>query len=140
LTDRFHSPTRGERGWPVQAMLISARPQTDTFIQEDSQTAFRSIACSPRFSLRTAGAVSFLAACVISGSVLVAGMASADPKSTVSGDGQVRDGNYVQAPENVSPSGQTGCRFWQKSHAGRNDQAQQNFHQGFNNLVVGCGG
>ncbi|HKP42122.1 hypothetical protein [Mycobacterium sp.] len=118
-------------------MLTSARPfQTDAPTNEDGLAAVD----KRRSVLHAARSVGFIAACALAASVLGTGVAIADPTSTVTADGQVRDGNYVQAPEIVNPSPMTGCRYWQKSHAGRNDQAQQEFHKGLNNLVVNCGG
>lgn len=75
--------------------------------------------------------------CLIAASVIGAGTAHADPASSVSG-GEVRDGNKVDAPQDVMPDG--GCRFWEKSHAGSNGQAQQNFHIGLGSMIAKCGG
>ena len=122
-------------------MLTSARPfQTDAIADDDARTAAHPVADRRSVALRAAGKVGFIAACAVAASLLGTGVAGADPTSTVTADGQVRDGNYVQAPETVNPPGNVACRYWQKSHSGANDQAQQNFHQGFNNMVIGCGG
>ena len=125
----------------MKAMLTSARPfQTGAITDEDSNGAIWPVADRRNLAIRAVGKIGFIATCAVAASLLGTGVAGADPTSTVTADGQVRDGNYVQAPETVNPPGNVACRYWQKSHAGKNDQAQQNFHQGFNNLVVGCGG
>lgn len=73
---------------------------------------------------------------------LGSGVANADPTSTLTGHGVVRteSANYYQAPETVTPSGLSGCRYWEKSTVSNNANATQRFHAGFARLANYCGG
>lgn len=109
----------------------TGRPEGRRLVQQVT-TTFRSRV------IRTVGVAVITIMSVGAMSSISPSLASADPHSTVDAHGEVRPGNYYQAPENVNPIG--GCQFWRKSHAGTNDQAQQDFHSGFNRLVINCGG
>lgn len=71
---------------------------------------------------------------------LGAGVANADPTSTLTAHGTVRaeSANFSQAPETHYP--REACRYWVRSTVSNNQNALQRFHSGFAGFITSCGG
>lgn len=73
-----------------------------------------------------------------------AGMANADPSSTLNAHGhgivRTQSANFFKPSQNILPSNQSGCRYWAMSTLDSNANAMQRYNAGFAALVTFCGG